>query len=177
MAAHPTIGVSVKEYISRFIDQAEKPACEYVDGELIPKPMAGDDHSAVQSNLVFYLRSRYNNTLKIRPELHAKLKQTRFRIPDVVAVDRQRPFEGGYPGPENPAVLCIEIKSPDDSLACLWDKCREYHSWGVPYCWVIDPLSRKLWEYFADDAQPRPCLERISAGAVEIRADEVFEDL
>jgi Uma2 family endonuclease len=177
MAAHPNIGVSVEEYIARFIDHSEKPACEYVDGLLIPKPTAGDDHSAVQSNLVFYLRSRYNKTLKVRPELHAKVKQTRFRIPDVMAVDRQQPFEGRYPGPGNPPFLCIEIKSPDDALAHLWDKCREYHSWGVPYCWVIDPQSRRLWEYFAADAEPRQCSERISARAVEILADEVFEDL
>lgn len=177
MAAHPNIGVSVEEYISRFIDHAEKPAYEYVDGVLIPKPVASDDHSAVQSNLVFYLRARYNNTLKIRPELHAKLKQTRFRIPDIMAVDRQQPFEGRYPGPGNPPVLCIEIKSPDDSLAGLWDKSREYHNWGVPYCWVIDPQSRRLWEYFPGDAAPRPCSDRISAGSIEILADEVFEDL
>jgi hypothetical protein len=63
--------------------------------------MAGDDHSAVQSNLVFYLRARYNKRLKIRPELHARVKQTRFRIPDIMAVDRQR---------QQP-LLCIEIKS------------------------------------------------------------------
>jgi len=59
--------------------------------------------------------------------------------------------------------------------------CREhytqYRNPGVPYCWVIDPESRRLWEYFADDAAPRPCSDRISAGSVEIPADEAFEDL
>jgi Uma2 family endonuclease len=177
MAAQPQSRISVDEYVARFIDRAEKPVCEYVDGVLIPKPMAGDDHSAVQSNLVFYLRSRYNKTLKIRLELHGKLRQTRFRVPDVMVIERDRLFEGRYPGPENAPMLCLEIQSPDDSRDRLFDKCREYHAWGVRYCWVIDPKDRRIWEYHRDDVEPRECMERISASQIEMSASEVFEDL
>jgi Uma2 family endonuclease len=177
MATNPASFVPIDEYIARFIDRHEKPACEYVDGTLIPKPMAGDDHSAVQSNLVFYLRSRYNKLFKIRPELHAKVRQTRFRVPDIAVLDRSQPFEGRFPGPGNPVYLCIEIKSPDDALPQLWEKCREYHVWGVMYCWMIDPEAKRMWEYHAADKEPRPMFDRLSAGTLEVSMDEIFEDL
>ncbi len=28
-------------------------------------------------------------------------------------------------------------------------KCEEYHAWGVPYCWVLDPVKQTAWEYHA----------------------------
>jgi Uma2 family endonuclease len=46
---------SVEEYIARFVDGGEKPTCEYVDGVLTPKAMAGKDHSRVQKNIVVYV--------------------------------------------------------------------------------------------------------------------------
>jgi Uma2 family endonuclease len=175
MAAHLQGRISVDEYVARYIDRAGKPACEYIDGVLIPKPMAGDDHSAAQSNLVFYLRSRYNETMKIRPGLHAKLRQARFRIPDVMVIDRKHPFEGRYPGPGSPVFLCIEIKSPDDSLEQIYEKCREYHAWGVPHFWVIDPEARRLWAYDVGDAEPKRCSARLSAGNISVTAAEVLK--
>jgi len=29
-------------------------------------------------------------------------------------------------------------------------KCEEYHVWGGPVCWVIDPVTHIAWEYQAD---------------------------
>ena len=36
--------------------------------------------------------------------------------------------------------------SLDDSIA----KCEEYHTWGVPFCWVIDPIKQTGWQYDKD---------------------------
>ena len=39
-------------------------------------------------------------------------------------------------------------------------KCEEYHAWGVPFCWVVDPVKRTAWEYHSAAepvrAQPAP---------------------
>ncbi len=43
--------------------------------------------------------------------------------------------------------LCCEILSHDDRLGALLSKREGYHIWGVPYCWVIDPVKRTAWEY------------------------------
>jgi hypothetical protein len=64
----------------------------------------------------------------------------------------------------------------DGVLINLLIKSREYHAYGVPYCRVIDPETRGLWEYFADDDAPAPAAHRISAKSLQILADEIFED-
>lgn len=63
-------------------------------------------------------------------------------MPDVVVT-------GDFPGPypTEPAALCCEILSPEDRLGAMLSKCEEYHAWGVPYCWVVDPVRRTAWEY------------------------------
>ncbi len=51
--------------------------------------------------------------------------------------------------PEVAVLLCCEILSPEDRLGTMLATCEEYHAWGVPYCWVIDPVMRTAWEYHA----------------------------
>ena len=34
---------------------------------------------------------------------------------------------------------------PEDRLGAMLSKCEEYHAWGVPFCWVIDPVKRTAW--------------------------------
>jgi Uma2 family endonuclease len=29
-------------------------------------------------------------------------------------------------------------------------KCEDYHAWGVPYCWILDPVKQTAWEYDAN---------------------------
>jgi hypothetical protein len=48
-------------------------------------------------------------------------------------------------------------------------KCDRYHDFGVRFCWVVDPVSRRAWECHRG-AQPRevtgsltgPCALRLS---------------
>lgn len=46
-----------------------------------------------------------------------------------------------------PAFLCVEILSPSQSEVDLFRKCVRYRRWGVPHCWVIDPVGRACFEY------------------------------
>lgn len=77
------------------------------------------------------------------PELTVRLSPTKYLIPDVVSGD----FSGPYP--TEPVLLCCEILSPADRLGAMLGKCEEYHAWGVPYCWLVDPVKRSAWEYHA----------------------------
>jgi Uma2 family endonuclease len=166
--------VSVEEYITRFVDGGEKPTCEFVDGELIEKSMPTQQHSQVQVNIAVLVRSQYAETLNPLTELTTRLRETQFYVPDVVVYEVAKPIKGRYPGPNDPVLLCVEIMSPPDRVGRLFGKCEEYHKWGVPYCWVIDPERKIAWEYFPDDVEPRRTTEALTAGPIRMGLEEVF---
>ncbi|HZQ54391.1 MAG TPA: Uma2 family endonuclease [Bryobacteraceae bacterium] len=167
--------VSVEEYIARFVDGGEKPTCEYLDGELLPKSMGTKKHSKTQQNVQYYIRQKYGDAFDPLPELTARLRRTRFCVPDVAVEDRARPIQGRYPGPDDPVFLCVEIVSPPDRVGRLFSKCEEYHKWGVPYCWILDPERKVAWEYTPGDVEPRRVADALTAGPIRLTLDEVFE--
>jgi Uma2 family endonuclease len=167
--------ISVEEYIERFIEGDEKPACEYIDGEIVPKSMGTKNHSQVQMNVGFLIRSLYGASLNPLPELTSRVRESKFYIPDMAVEELARPIAGRYPGPNDPVFLCVEILSPPDRVVKLWGKCEEYHKWGVPFCWVIDPERKIAWEYFPGDVEPRKLEgECISAGPIQLALKDVF---
>ena len=127
--------MSVEEYLK----YSGKPNCEYIDGVLRPKPMATGLHGLIQLLLGMLLRQQ---GVDARTEVTVRLTPTRYLVPDVIA-DRTLPDM--YP--TEPVALCVEILSPGDRLGEALAKCEEYHAWGVPYCWVIDPIKQTGWEY------------------------------
>lgn len=170
-----TPGVSVDEYIARFIDSDEKPTCEYVDGVLIPKPMGTKKHSQIQANLTTFVRVNFKGVLNPLPELTTRLRETNFYVPDIAVEELSKPIPGRYPGPKDPVLLCVEIVSPPDRIGKLFGKCEAYHAWGVPYCWVIDPERRLAWEYFPEDLEPRKVENALTAGVIRVSLHDVFE--
>ena len=166
--------VPTEDYISRFIDAGEKPACEYIDGVLIQKPVGTKRHSQVQANITKLIGNRYDEKLNPLPELTARLREKQFYVPDLAVEDLAKPIQGRYPGPNDPVLLCVEVVSPPDRVGKLFGKCEEYHKWGVPYCWVIDPERKIAWEYFADDFEPRKIEDTITAGLIHLALVDVF---
>jgi Uma2 family endonuclease len=135
--ASTSTSMSVEEYLK----YSSKPNAEYIDGELRPKSMATGLHGLIQTLSVVLLRRQ---GVDARTEVTLRLSATRFLIPDVIA-DHSIPDT--YP--TEPVMLCVEILSPEDRLGAAFLKCEEYHAWGVPYCWVIDPVKQTGWEYDA----------------------------
>jgi len=166
--------VSVEEYIARFVDGGEKPTCEYLDGELVPKAMPSKKHCQVQANLTFLIRTGYGEILNPLPELTTRVRETQFFVPDIAVEDIAKPIQSRYPGPKDPVLLCVEVVSPPDRVGKLFGKCEEYHKWGVPYCWVIDPEHKIAWEYFPDDIEPRKIEETLTAGPIRLGLSDVF---
>ena len=127
--------VSVEEYLRR----TEKPNCEYIDGVLYPKAMATTSHGELQLASCTLLKRQGVRAL---PEVTLRLSASKYLVPDVVAAHEiQKPY------PTEPVLLCIEILSPDDRPGAMLAKCEQYHDWGVPFCWVIDPETQEAWEY------------------------------
>ena len=154
--------------VEEYLRLTEKPNCEYRDGVLYPKAMATKFHSFIQYALLMLLRRQ---GLQALPELTVRISPTHYLVPDVcVAGD----FPGPYP--TEPVLLCCEILSPEDRLGAMLNKCEEYHAWGVPYCWVIDPVKRTAWEYHFG-GEPERANATLRAGEISVSLEELFSAL
>lgn len=156
--------VPVEEYLR----MTEKPYCEYRDGVLYPKAMPAKFHSLMQGMLAAMLRAQGVTPF---PELTMRISPTRYLVPDVSVADD---FPGPYP--TDAVRLCCEILSPQDRLGALLAKCEEYHAWGVPFCWVIDPVKRAAWEYHLG-GEPVRVVDALRAGQIAVGLDELFSAL
>jgi len=88
--------------------------------------------------------------------------------------ESRRELQSSYP--TEPVLLCCEILSPEDRLGAMLGKCEEYHAWGVPFCWVIDPIKRNAWEYHSD-AEPVRVTAKLHAGDFSIGDFSISEEL
>lgn len=155
--------VSVEEYLRR----TEKPNCEYEAGVLRPKAMPATLHAWIQSVLLVLLSKQGVLAL---PELTVHVTATTFLVPDVAVVRSLQ-----FPYPADPALLCVEILSPEDRVGAMLAKCEAYHAWGVPFCWVVDPEKKIAWEYPRNGEPAR--IERtgvLHTGELIVRLDELF---
>jgi len=83
------------------------------------------------------------------PELTVRLTPTRYLVPDVAVAGAD--FPGPYP--IEPVLL-----------------------WGVPYCWIFDPVKRTAWEYHAG-GEPVRAHGVARAGDIAVDLAELFSSL
>ena len=75
----------------------------------------------------------------------------------------------------DPPLLCIEILSPSQRQSELFAKCEAYHSWGGPFCWVIDPTTKVAWEYHKDSPVRTAAADRdLRAGENSVPVNDLF---
>ncbi len=75
-----------------------------------------------------------------------------------------------------PPVVCIEFLSPEDRLGATFAKYERYHDWGVPVCWIIDPMRRRAWSY-ERGGEPLQVNEHLTADDIRLDFAEVFSVL
>ena len=151
--------------VEGYLRLSEKLACEYRDGVHYPKALPNKSHAALEFMLVLMPQKLGLDAVF---EVTVRLSPTRYLVPDVIAGPViQDPYL------TEPVLLCCEILSPEDRLGATLAKCDEYHVWGVPYCWVIDPIKRTAWEYHAG-AEPVRVGETLHAGEFPVGLDELF---
>ena len=159
----------VEEYLRHF----DEKHCEYLDGVLIQKPIPTWMHAALQAWIAALVMRRYPHYLA-GGEVHARLRHTEFRLPDVAVQRREVTRQEDYA--EQPPVLCVEILSPEDRLGAVFSKCERYHDWGVPMCWVVDPMKRRAWSY-ERGGEPVSVSESFTAADIRLTLAEVFSVL
>ena len=148
---------------------------EYVDGVLIEKPVPTWKHSKLQLWLGILFFKHYPQ-LDVGPELHSKLREGNWRIPDLAV---QKP---GIAEQEKyaftPLLLAIEIRSLEDKWSEIFEKLEDYHAWGVPYCWLFDPETERAWTYHkGEDFEEVTGEQSIQAGEIQLSLEEIFSRL
>src|SRR5579864_2056111 len=165
--------VSVEEYLHT----SYSPDCDYVDGEIVERNVGELDHSDSLGHIYVYLRNRVREQHILHPfiSLRVQVAPTRFRIPDVCVVAGPKPTEQIL---THPPLIAIEILSKDDRMSAMQEKIADYLNFGVRYVWVIDPSTRRAWEYTINGArESKDGILRTENPDVELPLPEIFQAL
>src|SRR5262245_40601830 len=133
MATTTLIGVD--EYLRDYVEKEKEPSWEYIDGVLRQKPMPDLDHGSIQAGVTVLVMQRFPE-FRAATEVHVRITPTEFLVPDVVILRKEQARES-YPS--RPVHVCVEILSPNQTFGDTVVRCHEYHRWGVPMCWMVDP--------------------------------------
>jgi Uma2 family endonuclease len=127
---------------------------ELDEGELITVPPAGEDHSNIEVETIFRLKSfvKAQDLGRVYAgDAGFRLSRDIVRSPDVAFVRKERVeairgkgFIKGAPD------LAVEIFSPSDSFRQLTRKVKQYLAAGCHTVWVIHPERREVYVYRAD---------------------------
>lgn len=142
--------------IDEFLKLPEtKPASEFIDGQIIQKPMPQGKHSTIQGDLVPAVNTalKPSRIARAYPELRCTFGGKSI-VPDVTVFTWER-----IPRDDNGKVAntfaiapdwTIEILSPDQSQTKVVRNILHCLSHGTQMGWLIDPEEELVFVYFAD---------------------------
>jgi Uma2 family endonuclease len=162
-----------------------KPASEFVDGEIVQKPMPKGKHSIVQRELTFTLDRPLSaqNLAQAFPELRCSFGG-RSVVPDVSVFTIERIPRDPDGTIANDFLIApdwtIEILSPDQRQTKVVKNIVHCLKHGAAMGWLIDPDDRTVFVYYPnggmaifdapDDRLPMPEF----AQSLELSVGEVF---
>ncbi len=135
--------------------QETEPASEYINGQIVPKPMPQGEHSAIQTELATAINAitRSKQIARAFTELRCTFGE-RSLVPDISVFTWQQ-----IPRQENGRVANIFTKAPDWTIEILSPDqnqtkvtknilhCLNYHS---SMGWLIDPKEQSVFVYLPD---------------------------
>jgi Uma2 family endonuclease len=136
--------ISVDEYLRASFD----PDCDFIEGEVLERNVGKRRHGYAQARIVMWF-GRRTELPRLKPitELRMRVAPNKIRIPDVVVSEVPLPDEEVF---TSPPYLCIEVMSPDDTMASLQDRLDDDLEFGVPNVWVVDPWKHRGWRVTAE---------------------------
>ncbi len=139
---------SVDEYLRTSFEHDP----EFLEGRIVERPMPTFEHSYIQGFVVGRLDAQANPPHSFAlTEQRIRVRANRYRLADVSVIEgRPAPADRGIV--TTPPHLCVEILSPDDDVPELLRRIDDYLDLGVPWIWVIDPLTCQGQVYTAAGA-------------------------
>lgn len=160
------VGISINEYLAMQFEQE----CELIAGELRPKPMGTREHSRMQGRLYVRLLNQFG---ELRTGLQFSVRNVEdVLIPDICIAADDNPALYRDVLDEAP-LFCVEIVSPSQRPGELFVKCEMYHEWGVEFCWVVDPVVKRAWNYHAGMHAAAEIFDALS-GPMTLPLSEIF---
>jgi Uma2 family endonuclease len=153
--------------VDEFLDRSFDPECELLGGETTPKPLGTGKHAKMQRRLLRLLETVFGEG-RVEFELSVRIGGE-VPVPDLVVLSSLSPrmYRDVL---DEPPLLCIEVVSPSQLPSEMLAKCTRYHDFGVPFCWVVDPVAMRAWEYHRT-AEPREVSLALSGPCVLLLAD------
>lgn len=126
---------------------------ELHDGRLVTMPPVADEHAVNLMSLGLHLmlqgdRQGHGQTRGGDGGIVLRRNPDHVRGPDLAFIRTSRlpPRRSREGYLETMPDLCVEIRSPNDTLAELQRKADDYLAAGVVCVWVIDPVNRQVIE-------------------------------
>ena len=160
--------IPVEEYLNTSYD----PDVEYVDGALVERNVGDWLHSLIQRNIIVAFSRKYPDIYAV-PELRGKVKETRYRLPDVSVL---------LSSPQTKVLLeapfvAIEILSEQDSMSRVIEKLKEYAAIGTPHIWVFDPRVKQMFTFRSNSLREvEGDVIATDEPRLELTRAEVFQD-
>ena len=145
--------ISKEEYLRTSFADTEP---DYVDGELVARPMPNYLHSRIQARLIrAFTDWEDRGQLFVAPEIRLRVTPERFRVADfaIFTSDQDELI------PRDPPYAVVEIVSPDDRFEELMSKLADYQQAGVEFIFVADPPVRRLSRFSRGDLSTVAALE------------------
>ena len=141
------MGVGTMISVDEYLRTSFHPDCDFVEGAVLERNTGKRKHAYAQGEIASWFNQRKNvQKLQSLPELRMRVGPNRIRIPDVVVAEMPIPEEEVF---TSPPYLCVEVMSPDDTVAAMQDRLDDYLQFGVPNVWVIDPWKHRGWQVTA----------------------------
>ena len=168
------MATAVQVPLSEYLHTSYESDCEWIDGELRERPVGEGSHAFIQTFFIKFFGSREEAwQIRVTQELRTQVSESHFRVPDVLVLRSDSPFEEIV---RTPPVLCIEILSPGDRMVDMQDKIDDYIAMGVGAIWVVNPRSRKA--FIVDRGALIPVKELTAEGTqIRVSVDEIFSQL
>lgn len=163
--------------VAHYLGETWQPDREYVDGEILERSMGEKDHAAWQAALLRQLSAwRQTAQIKVFAELRLQISAARYRVPDILVIDRNAADEQII---THPPVLCVEILSPEDRIGRMEAKIQEYLDFGVRAVWVVDPQMRTAYECAGGSLRDWKAVETLTVAgtAIQILVKDLLADL
>jgi Uma2 family endonuclease len=160
--------ITIEEYLDTSYQDGDR---EFLDGVVVERNLGERPHSMVQGNIVAYFRSHFPHLFVWPEQRILTLGTRRARVPDIcvtTADPRIDVFQA-------PPFIVIEILSKRDEPVDVLEKVAEYHTFGVPHIWVIDPRRKKAFQH--DQGFPKEVGAAFQAADVELPLEAVFQGL
>ncbi|MCT7967263.1 Uma2 family endonuclease [Laspinema sp. D1] len=149
MVQTPSKSLTLEEFLQL---PETKPASEYLEGEIIQKPMPKGKHSSIQAELIIAITAvvKPKKIARAFPELRC-IFDGRAIVPDIAVFtwDRIPRDENGeianiFTAPPN---WLIEILSPEQSQTKVTKKILHALKHGTQMGWLIDPQEKTIFVY------------------------------